>query len=104
MSYFRIIKRSTLIAYYLRHPEAKKAIELWYSEIKQHEFKSLNELEEVYKSASIIANNRIIFNIKGNDFRLLVKINFHTRQIFIIWFGSHREYDKIDPATISYKN
>lgn len=87
----------------MRHPEAKKAIELWNSEIKQHEFKSLNELKEVYKSASIIANNRIVFNIKGNDFRLLVKINFHTRQIFIIWFGSHREYDKIDAAKISYR-
>ncbi|MDP3682615.1 MAG: type II toxin-antitoxin system HigB family toxin [Ignavibacteria bacterium] len=103
MSYFRIIKRSTLIACYVRHPEAKKAVELWYSEIKQHEFKSLNELKEVFKSASIIAKNRVIFNVKGNDFRLVVKINFHTKQIFIIWFGTHREYDKIDAATISYR-
>lgn len=84
MNYFRIIKRSTLIAYYVKHPDAKKAIELWYSEIKQHEFRSLNKLKEVYKSASIITSNRVIFNIKGNDFRLVVKINFHTKHIFII--------------------
>jgi len=103
MNYFRIIKRSTLITYYVKHPDAKKAIELWYSEIKQHEFRSFNELKEVYKSASIITNTRVIFNIKGNDFRLVVKINFHTKQIFIIWFGTHKEYDKIDAATISYR-
>ncbi len=103
MSYFRIIKRSTLIAFYSKHHEAKKALELWYSEIKEFDFKNFNELKSVYKSASLIANNRIIFNIKGNDFRLVVKINFYTKQIFVIWFGTHKEYDKIDVATIKYK-
>jgi mRNA interferase HigB len=103
MNYFRIIKRLTLVAYYVKHPDAKRAIELWYSEIKQYEFKSFKELKEVYKSASIITNNRVIFNIKGNDFRLIVKINFYTKQIFIIWFGTHKEYNIIDASTIGYR-
>ena len=103
MSYFRIIKRVTLIAFYTKHIEAKKSIQLWYHEIKDNEFKNFNELKAVYKNASLVANNRIIFNIKGNDYRLVVKINFYTKQIFIIWFGTHTEYNKIDVATIKYK-
>lgn len=103
MSYFRIIKRATLIAYYVKHTAAKKAIELWFHEIKDHEFTNFNELKAVYKNASLVANNRIVFNIKGNDYRLVVKMNFYTRQIFIIWFGTHKEYDKIDVTTINYK-
>lgn len=103
MNYFRIIKRSTLIAFYVQHINAKKSIELWYHEIKDQEFKNFNELKAVYKSASLVANNRIVFNIKGNDYRLVVKINFHTKQIFVIWFGTHKEYDKINVSLIKYK-
>lgn len=103
MSNFRIIKRSTLIAFYTKHHEAKKTIELWYSEIKELECKNFNELKAVYKSASLIANNRMIFNIKGNDYRLIVKINFYTKIIYVIWLGSHKEYDNIDVASIRYK-
>jgi len=103
MSYFRIIKRTTLIAFYIKHIAAKKSSELWYHEIKDHEFKNFNELKAVYKNASLVANNRIVFNIKGNDYRLVVKLNFYTKQIFIIWFGTHKEYDQIDVTTINYK-
>lgn len=103
MSYFRIIKRSTLITFYTKHHEAKKAIELWYSEIKEVECKNFNELKTVYKSASLIANNRVVFNIKGNDYRLVVKINFYTKIIYVIWLGTHKAYDLIDVATIRYK-
>lgn len=85
------------------HAPAKKAIELWYHEMKNSEFKNFNELKAVYKNASLVANNRIVFNIKGNDYRMVVKMNFYTRQIFIIWFGSHKEYDKIDVKSITYK-
>lgn len=103
MSYFRIVKRATLIGFYVKYILAKKSIELWYHEIKDHQFKNFNELKAVYKNASLVANNRIVFNIKGNDYRLVVKMNFHTKQIFIIWFGTHEEYDKIDVSTIKYK-
>lgn len=100
---FRIIKRSTLIAFYTKHPEAKKSIELWYSEMVQADYANFNELKAVYKNASVVANGRAVFNIKGNDYRLVVKINFYTKQVFVIWFGTHKEYDKINVETINYK-
>ncbi|QEK51969.1 type II toxin-antitoxin system HigB family toxin [Pedobacter aquae] len=104
MNHFNIIKRSTLIEFYTKYPDAKKPIELWYSEIRESDFSNFNELKAVYKHASIVAtNNRVVFNIKGNNYRLVVKINFYTKQIFIIWFGTHKDYDKIDVETISYK-
>ena len=103
MNHFNIVKRSTLIEYYTQYPEAKKPIELWYSEIRECAFNNFNELKATYKNASIVANNRVVFNIKGNNYRLVVKINFYTKQIFIIWFGSHKDYDKINVETISYK-
>lgn len=103
MSYFRIIKRSTLSVFCAEHNAAKKPIELWYHEIKDKEFKNFSDLKAVYKNASLVANNRVVFNIKGNDYRLLVKMNFFTRQIFIIWFGTHKQYDNINVTTINYK-
>ncbi len=87
----------------LDFPVAKAALQLWYEEFKYCDFKNFNELKAVYGSASIVANNRVVFNIKGNDYRLVVKINFYSRQVFIIWFGTHTAYDAIDVTTIRYK-
>lgn len=84
-------------------PAAKAALQLWYAEFKEYEFNNFNELKAVYGNASIVANNRVVFNIKGNDFRLVVKINFYSKQVFIIWFGTHAAYNIIDVATIRYK-
>ncbi len=84
-------------------PNAKDALQLWHEEFKSRDFKNFNELKAVYKNSSVVANNRVVFNIKGNGYRLIVKINFFTRQVFIIWFGTHNEYDAIDVATVRYK-
>jgi mRNA interferase HigB len=59
-------------------------------------------LKAVYGNASIVANNRVIFNIKGNDFRLVVSVNFKQLAAYVIWFGTHKEYDKIQPETIDF--
>ncbi len=66
------------------------------------EFKNFNELKEVYKNASLLHNGRVIFNIKGNAFRLIVSFDFKRTAGYVIWFGTHKEYDKIDAATIPY--
>jgi mRNA interferase HigB len=84
-------------------PAAKAALQLWYAEFIRYDFKNFNELKAVYGNASIVANNRAIFNIKGNDYRLIVKINFYSKQVFIIWFGTHTAYNAIDAATIRYR-
>ena len=96
-----ILKRAILF-YIAKYPNAKTALIAWFTEFSKMKFNSFNALKEVYGNASIIANNRVIFNIKGNDFRLVVKINFKQSAAYIIWFGTHKEYDKIDVETIEF--
>ncbi len=91
-----------MLYYINKYPKAKTSLLTWYKEFLKQEFYTFNELKEVYGSASIVANNRVIFNIKGNDFRLIVSVNFRQLAAYIIWFGTHKEYDKIDAATIEF--
>ncbi len=97
-----IINRKTIIYYTEKFPKAKNQLMTWYNEMLKKEFDNFNELKEVYGNASIVNNQRVIFNIKGNDFRLLVSINFRRKILYTIWFGTHKEYDKIDVETIQY--
>ncbi|MBS1531430.1 MAG: type II toxin-antitoxin system HigB family toxin, partial [Bacteroidetes bacterium] len=74
-----IIARGTLLIYIDKYPIAKTALLNWYQEFVKASYGNFNELKSVYRNASIIANNRVIFNIKGNDFRLVVSINFKNQ-------------------------
>jgi mRNA interferase HigB len=96
-----IVKRAVL--YYIdKYPQAKTALLAWYNEFLKQEFKNFNELKSVYGNASIVANNRVIFNIKGNDYRLIVSVNLKQLAAYIIWFGTHKEYDKINTESIEF--
>ena len=89
--------------YYInKYPQAKTPLLTWYNEFLKQEFNNFNELKTVYGNASIIANYRVIFNIKGNDYRLIVSVNFKQLAAYIIWFGTHKEYDKINVETIEF--
>lgn len=96
-----IVKRAVLF-YINKYPQAKTALLAWYNEFLKQDFHHFNELKAVYGNAGIVANNRVIFNIKGNDYRLIVSVNFKQLAAYIIWFGTHKEYDKIDTATIEF--
>ncbi len=98
-----IITRPTLLKYMAEYPTAKIALEEWYHEFKRFDFNNFNELKSTYGSASLVGDNRVIFNIKGNDFRLIIKINFKAKAAFILWFGTHKEYDKIDAKIIAFR-
>lgn len=100
---FNIIQRRTLLNYIRRYPQAATSLQEWYRELEISEFKNFNELKEVYKNASIIGDNRVVFNIKGNTYRLVVSILFTYKTIQVKWFGTHKEYDAIDVATIQFK-
>lgn len=88
--------------YCVQFPIAKTALLTWYYQFSKQIFKDFNKLKEVYGNASIVADNRVIFNIKGNDFRLIVRINFQKSVSYIIWFGPHQVYDKIDSSKIQF--
>lgn len=75
---------------------------VWFNEFSKLDFGNFNELKKVYGNASVINNNRVVFNIKGNDFRLVVSVNFIQRAVYVIWFGTHREYDKINVETVAF--
>ena len=96
-----IVKRAVL--YYVdKYPQAKTALLAWYNDFLKQKFNNFNELKTVYGTASIVANNRVIFNIKGNDYRLVVSVNFKQMAAYIIWFGTHKEYDKIKTETVEF--
>ena len=84
-------------------PMAKVALFEWYHELIISDFKSFNELKKVYGNVSLVSDDRVVFNIMGNKYRLVVRFVFEFKAIQIKWFGSHNEYDKIDVKTIHFK-
>jgi len=97
-----IIAKGTILYYIDRYPKAKTSLLTWYYEFLKMSFKNFNELKAVYRNASIVAGNRVIFNINGNDYRLIVSVNFRQLAAYVIWFGTHKEYDKIDTVTVDF--
>jgi len=88
---FDIVTRKTLLDYCRRYPLAVPALQEWYHEMIQSEFKNFNELQLVYRNSSLVADERVVFNIMGNKYRLVVRIVFQFKVIQIKWFGTHDE-------------
>jgi len=98
----RILVKKTILYYTKKYPMASTQLLIWYNEFSKREFSNFNELKQIYGNASIVSNTRVIFNIKGNDFRLVVSINFSQKACYVLWFGLHKEYDKIDVSKIDF--
>ena len=99
----RLIAQKTIKQWCTQFPEAKNALEAWALEIKHYQWCNSQELKEAYRNASIINQQRVVFNIKGNSYRLIVDINYKGKHVFTKWFGTHKQYDKIDVETIEYE-
>ena len=99
----RIIAKSTLRTFWEAYPEAEQPLRDWYAITKQAEWNTPNEVKNMFGNASLVGNNRIIFNIKGNDFRLITEIDYEMQFVFILWVGTHSEYDKVEAKTITYE-
>lgn len=98
----RIIAVSTLKNYWIEFPQAEQSLLSWHEEVENAEWNSPNELKAQYGSASILTDKRVVFNIHGNTFRLIVDVEYRLKIVFIVWFGTHDNYDKIDAKQISY--
>lgn len=97
----RVFAKSTLRAYWeKKRPDAEQYLKTWYNTAISSNWKTPNDVKQTYANASILKDNRIVFNIKGNTYRLVTKINFEKQWIFIRFIGTHKEYDKIDANTI----
>ena len=102
----RIVKESTLKEFcnLSRYKNAKEPIKAWIYEVRYSDWNNAQELKTKYSNASIITSKRVVFNIKGNDYRLIVDIEYKLKIVFVVWFGTHVEYDKIDVKTVNYEN
>ncbi|MBZ9728305.1 type II toxin-antitoxin system HigB family toxin [Salegentibacter sp. JZCK2] len=96
----RIISKRTLRDFWIKHADSEQQLKSWYRETDRSEWRNINNLKRNYPSASILQDNRIVFNIKGNRYRLIVKINFEYQICWIRFVGTHAEYDKIDANNI----
>lgn len=96
----RIIALRVLRDFWSSHPDAEIPLRSWYAAPSRAAWRSPADVKAAYRNASFIANNRIVFNIKGNDYRLVVALHYNRGMIFIRFVGTHREYDRIDASKI----
>ncbi|MFN3848387.1 MAG: type II toxin-antitoxin system HigB family toxin [Spirosomataceae bacterium] len=98
----RVVAVKTLKNYWDKEPLAEQALKSWYEEAEKATWKSPQELKQQYVNASILSSKRVIFNIHGNKYRLIVDVEYRLQIVFIVWIGTHAEYDKIDAKNINY--
>ena len=96
----RIISRKRLVDYWVENPRAEQQLKAWCAEASNASWESPNEVKSDYANASILKDGRVVFNICGNEFRLVVWINYEFFTIYIRFVGTHKEYDNIDAETI----
>jgi len=102
----RIIKEKTLTDYCntARYKPATESLKAWVYEVRYSKWDNTHELKLKFRNASVLNSKRVVFNIKGNEYRLIVDIEYKLKIVFIVWFGSRTEYDKIDAETVRYEN
>ncbi|MBV6640434.1 MAG: type II toxin-antitoxin system HigB family toxin [Cyclobacteriaceae bacterium] len=96
----RVVSKKKIIDYYAKNINAKVALEEWYKKVSKFSWENLNELKEDFPSTDYVGNNRVVFNIKGNDYRLIAIVIYVSHKLYIRWIGTHAEYDKIDVKNI----
>ena len=92
----KVLGRDKLLKFSKKHANAKPALDAWYAEVSREDcnWQTPQDIKDRYVSASFLADNRVIFNIKGNDYRLVVKVRYQNGLVVIEWVGTHAEYDK----------
>lgn len=96
----RVIAVSTLRQFWEKHPDAEQPIKAWVDEATKAQWTQPTDIKAHYRSASILKNRRVVFNIKGNNYRLIVAVAFKLSIVYIKFVGTHEEYDKVDAETI----
>lgn len=96
----RVIAKKILREFWAKHNDCEDQLKSWYKEAEEANWQIPNDIKKEYPTASFLADNRVVFNIKGNHYRLIVKINYAFSIVFIRFVGTHTEYDKIDATKI----
>jgi mRNA interferase HigB len=95
-----IITKTVLNEFAREYPDCEDALKEWYHTVKEADWSNLNEVKQTFNSVDYVGNERYVFNIKGNRYRLVAMIFFNKRTLFIRFIGTHSDYDKIDCKTI----
>ena len=96
----RIYSKSTLRAFWERHTESEQALRTWYREVEQADWATPAQVRERFLNASIVGNNRVVFRMRGNNYRLVVEIFYPGRKVFVRFIGTHAEYDRINAEEV----
>jgi mRNA interferase HigB len=96
----KVVAVRSLRGFWERHPDSEQPLKAWYDEAKHASWNTPHDIRNHYASASFIGRNRVVFNIKGNDYRLIVAIAYRFQAVYIKFIGTHAEYNRIDAATV----
>ncbi len=96
----RVIAVSTLRAFWERNPDAEQPLKAWYQEAEKAAWTQPADIKLQFRSASILKNRRVVFNVEGNDYRLVVAIAYKVQVLYVKFVGTHKEYDAIDAESV----
>lgn len=96
----RVIAIATLRAFWMRHPDAEQSLKSWHEEALAANWAQPADIKAQYRSASILKNRRVVFNVKGDDYRLIVAVAYNLQVVYIKFIGTHKEYDAVDAETV----
>lgn len=96
----RVIAHLTIVEFYTKHADAKTSLEEWYTKTIKAEWSNFADIKTTFNSVDAVGNKRFVFNIKGNDYRLVAIVLFIPKMVYVRFIGTHAEYDKIDCSTI----
>jgi mRNA interferase HigB len=96
----RLVSRKKLVEFWTKYVDSEEQLKAWAFEVEHAEWRTPGDVKARYGTADILRNNRVVFNIKGNRYRLVVKIEYNIQIVFIRFIGTHKQYDKIDAEKI----
>ena len=99
----RIFSKNQLVAFWTNHPDTEQPLKAWHAEVEHASWKTPQDIKNQYASASFVGNDRVVFNIKGNSYRLITSVAYQFGAVYIKFIGAHAEYDKVNAATIEMK-
>lgn len=102
LPFMRIIALSTLRTFWDKYADAKGPLQAWHREARRANWANPNELKKQFGNASIVGSKRVVFNIEGNAYRLIVDIEYSLKIIFVVWVGTHHQFDSIDVKKVAY--
>lgn len=99
----RIVALKTLRDFWARHPDAEQPLRAWHDEVNRAQWRAPADIKQQFRSASILKGRRVVFNIKGNEYRLVAALAYNTDVVFVKFIGTHAEYDRIDAETVEQR-